>query len=197
MLKTVISFLPHGFIFGLLALVLSFPGLSHAKNLTSGERPLLDPHRAPQMKDWQYFQDMKDTEREALWRHHERQGMKLKDWIWGWRMAWVKACTFAKEKYCDKLLETALSDKAMVVRAEAATRLGERFEDKKDSRVIQVLAEAFKNPRNSRNGKPLYVQQRILFAIKQIGGSHGDQVGAELAKINPQSNAYWRALRSF
>lgn len=197
-----ISFLQSRMFLGLLAFGLCFPGLSPAKTLTKDRSPLaprkgalLNPRKAPQLSDWRFFQDMKDSERASLWMHHTRQGLALKDWIWGWRMAWVKACTFAKEEYCGTLLETALSDKAMVVRAEAATRLGERFEGRKDNRTIQVLAEAFKNPRNSRNGKPLFVQQRILFAIKQVGGSLGEQVGEELAKNDKQSSEYWHALR--
>lgn len=198
-----ISFLRSRELLSLFVFVLCFPGLSLAKTLTSKERPLSDSHKgallaprkAPTLSDWRFFQEMKDGERESLWMHHARQGLALKDWIWGWRMAWVKACTFAKEDYCGALLETALSDKAMVVRAEAATRLGERLEGKQDARAIQILAEAFKNPRNIRNGKPLFVQQRILFAIKQIGGAHGDQVGTDLVKSDKQSAAYWSALR--
>lgn len=189
------SFLRLRELLSLLAFVFIFPGLTYAKTLTNKDKPLVAPHKAPQLNDWRFFQDMKDGERETLWKHHVRQGLALKDWIWGWRMAWVKACTFAKEEYCQTLLETALADDAMVVRAEAATRLGERFEGKQDVRVIATLAEAFKNPRNSRNGKPLYVQQRILFAIKQIGGSHGDHVGTELTKNDKQATTYWRALR--
>lgn len=159
------------------------------------ERSLLfDVTKDPATRDWQRFHQMGEDEREALWLDQARQGKKLADWAWGWRLGWVRVCTFSARAFCRELLETALFDKALVVRAEAAARLGDRFEDTHNPRVVALLAKAFERDDNSRNKKPMFVQFRILYALKQVGGPEAEATGARLSKRHGKAEDYWQTL---
>jgi hypothetical protein len=91
-------------------------------------------------------------------------------------------------------MDAALHDQALVVRAEAATRIGRKFEATQNRAVIDLLAGSYRQPRNTRHGKPLFIQQRILFAIHRIGGSEAEKMGLRLAESHPVSLAYWNKL---
>ena len=151
---------------------------------------------APTPADWRYFLKAPERSRAKLWSHHAAQGKKLKDWSWGWRLGWVRACGLVTSAPCPEIIDQALTDKALVVRAEAASWLGRRLAGTADARATSQLKSAFLNPRNHRHGRPLFVEQRILFALHQVGGPDADAAGAELAAADPALELYWQKLRS-
>lgn len=148
----------------------------------------------PQPADWRYFIKASEPERERLWAYHAGKGVKLGGWAWGWRLGWIRVCGASEKTYCQEVLTQALFDKALVVRAEAATRFGRRYEGTANDAIVSVLAKAYKNPRNIRHGKPLFVQQRILFALHRIGGTRARAEGQALAAAHTDSRAYWARL---
>ncbi|MEZ4743656.1 MAG: hypothetical protein R3B45_14625 [Bdellovibrionota bacterium] len=148
-------------------------------------------HIQPSKLDWQYFMKADEEWRQRLWNYYNSQGKGLSQWAWQWRLGWVRKCGASRLKYCDVVLKSALFDAAAVVRGEAATRIGGKYYGSKDSAIIDLLAKAFKNKLNYRGKKPLFVQQRILFAIWSIGGKHGHEVGKFLAKGHTTHLAYW------
>ena len=91
-------------------------------------------------------------------------------------------------------VEITLYGKGPVVRAEAATRFGRLFERTGDKVVAGLLEKAYRNPRNSRGGRPLFVQQRILYALHVIGGAEGAGRGQRLASGHPETKVYWARL---
>ena len=91
-------------------------------------------------------------------------------------------------------MRQALSDKALVVRAEAATRIGRRYDGSGDAKIVELLTGAYKHHGNSRNGKPLFVQNRILYALHQVGGKDALAEGKSLAGLHPETKSYWTRL---
>jgi len=150
--------------------------------------------REPSRPDWRYFIRAPEAAREQLWTYQVKHGRHLGEWSWGWRLGWVRVCGRSDRPYCAAVLREALFDKALVVRAEAATRFGRLFEHTGNPQVVDLLAKAFRNSRNLRHGKPLYVQSRILFAMRQVGGEHALATGQALAASQPQAAAYWQKL---
>lgn len=148
----------------------------------------------PKKADWRYFVKAAEADRERLWEHHVKAGRKLGAWSWGWRLGWVRTCSESKAAFCRDVMDQALADKALVVRAEAATRLGRRYEGSGEQAVVSALADAYRNDKNSRNGAPLFVQERILFALHQVGGSQALTAGGRLSAMHPDTKAYWRKL---
>lgn len=166
------------------------PGLAKPKETLEN----FDIKKEPAKADWRYFLKAPEASREQLWTYHSSQGRQLKDWAWGWRLGWVRACADSTREQCGQIMRQALGDKALVVRAEAATKLGRRFEGSKDAKVVDLLAQAFQNKGNSRNGKPLFVQNRILFALYQIGGDEALARGGKLAAGHALTRSYWTRL---
>jgi hypothetical protein len=150
--------------------------------------------KEPTPADWRFFIKAKESSRERLWTYNVRRGMGLGHWAWGWRLGWVRVCAASPKAYCTRILEDALKDKALVVRAEAATRIGRRFEGTGDAKVAALLAEAFGDPRNVRGGKPMFVLARILFALQRLGGDAPRETGRRLAGSHPELAAYWAKL---
>lgn len=148
----------------------------------------------PSRADWRYFVRSPEPNREKLWAYHVTQGKHLKDWSWGWRLGWVRVCGASHRPLCVEILREALGDKAVVVRAEAATRMGRLYEGSGDEAVVTLLAQAYRNSRNLRHGRPLFVQSRILFAIHQIGGDAALATGRALADAHPEARGYWAKL---
>jgi hypothetical protein len=184
---------------GLTACLVSFQDIQ-AVNATTKQaaRQLpgaFDIHQAPSQADWQFFLRTPAAKRLELWSYHKSKKLQLKDWAWGWRLGWVRACGDDKNAACSDILSAALQDKALVVRAEAATQIGRLFEDTSNQKAVELLASAYNNPRNLRRGKPLFVQSRILFALSRIGGKKALDAAQSLAKSNPQMQLYWSKLR--
>src|SRR5688500_5489997 len=101
-----------------------------------------DIAKAPTRSDWQYFHRAKEGVRRDRWRYHNAQGRPLGAWAWGWRLGWVRACGKRSGPYCEEILKEALRDDALVVRAEAATIVGRRFEDRGDKGAVKALMSA-------------------------------------------------------
>ncbi len=155
---------------------------------------LLDITKEPNTKDWKRFIKQPEKARKKMWNYFEARGENLGSWSWGWRIGWVRTCTFSKARFCGEILKSALFDDAVVVRSEAAVRIGKRYEDSKNATVINLLTKAYANKRNIRRGKPLFVQNRILYALRQVGGDSAIATATKLAKSHPQSQSYWSRL---
>ncbi len=150
--------------------------------------------KEPEKRDWQSFHKAEPSFRAALWKYHQKRQIDFSAWSWGWRMGWVRACSNDPKGYCADILEKALFDKALVVRAEAATQIGRIFEDSKNEKFSNLLVKALNNPKNFRNKKPLFVQQRILFAIKQINNADALQASSTASKSHPDLAVYWSKI---
>ncbi len=148
----------------------------------------------PARADWRFFIRAPEAGREQLWTYHTAAGRRLGDWSWGWRMGWLRTCARSTRVYCADVMKQGLNDKALVVRAEAATRLGQRFEGSLDQGAVTMLRDAYQNKRNLRHGRPLFVQQRILFALRQIGGDAAKSTGRALAESDTGLRHYWARL---
>ena len=148
----------------------------------------------PSKKTWQYFFKMPKQARGALWLNKKARGVKLKDWSWEWRLAWVRLCSESQNPHCLSILEDAIADPALVVRAEAVRALGLRYRGTANSDALAGLAKEFKNPKNKRRKKPLFIHFRILKAIKDIGGKESKILGTHLASSFAKTDSYWKGL---
>jgi hypothetical protein len=164
-----------------------------AKKRPNSTEPI-DIAKEPSQKDWKRFINSSETRRLKFWSYFAKRGKGFRDWNWAWRVGWVRSCTLSRKKYCAQILSYGLFDKAMVVRSEAAQRVGQRYENTKDPLAIKLLTKAYRNKANSRGGKPLFVQKRILYALRQIGGDPARTAAATLAKDHPESQRYWVLL---
>jgi hypothetical protein len=153
-----------------------------------------DIHGEPSPADWRYFIRSNEKDREKLWVTHSLRGVRLGDWSWGWRLGWVRTCGPSDREYCRDILQTALFDRALVVRAEAATRLGRRLEGSGDQRAVDLMARSYRESRNLRHGRPLFIQHRILFAIHRIGGAYAADIGQQLARDHRETKTFWQKL---
>ena len=155
-----------------------------------------EPKSTPTKAEWQHFHKMSDAQLAKLWSYQTGRGNKsLSDWSWQWRMGWLQRCvTQSLGVICQPILLTGLKDDAMVVRAEAAMRIGDRFAGKSSSTLIDAMTAAYKDPRNTRNGSPLFVCDRILEALGKIGGKRASSVAARLAKAYPETKEYWAKI---
>jgi hypothetical protein len=153
-----------------------------------------DVRRPPAPADWRYFLKSPASTRAKLWAYHSKRGVTLGQWAWGWRLGWVRACGASQDAYCADVLQAALFDKALVVRSEAATHIGRRHEGSSDAAALALLERAYSDPRNMRGGKPIFVQERILFAMHRIGGQQAELRGKTLADRHPQLATYWSRL---
>jgi hypothetical protein len=178
------------------ASIFSGPGKA-ALGASSKAMKSLDSFRIeaePSKSDWRYFIRAPERVREDLWLRHARAGKRLAHWSWGWRLGWVRVCGGSERPLCAEILKEALFDKALVVRAEAATRVGTRFAGSADTRVVALLEQAFRNKHNLRGGRPLFVQQRILYALHQVGDEGQRERATTLAASHKDTQTYWRRL---
>jgi hypothetical protein len=175
--------------FGWVVSLLLYTNLSFA-NVSTQE---FDPKAPPTKAEWQHFNKMTDGQLLKLWNFQTARGVKrLRDWSWQWRMGWVKRCSGGLKDYlCKGVLLDGLIDNAMVIRAEAATSLGKRFEGRSNSEVLAALQNAYVDPRNTRNGSPLYVYQRILDALSKLNDKRADGIAFKLAQKHEETKAYW------
>lgn len=178
------------------ALILSC-GLSGSLNpiLASDSKFKIDT--PPTTAEWQHFNRMNVAQLKHLWRHHESRGFKkLGDWAWQWRMGWMRRCSEGTmAELCTNLVLQGLKDDAMVVRAEAANTIGVIYRGKPDQAVIKALTDSYLDPRNVRNGSPLFVCDRILTALHNLGGPLADSTAVGLANKFPTTAAYWSKVR--
>ncbi len=153
----------------------------------------IDLQSNPNPSTWQQFLQATPMLRRQLWQYHTRLGHKLSDWSWQWRLAWVRSCKADHLNFCKPLLESALRDQALVVRAEAASQIGQRYRGTNDASIAKLLQKAAENPRNDRRGRPLYVQNRILYALHEVGGL---QAAPEQPFFNgrPELANYWQRI---
>lgn len=171
-----------------------------AANLSSNQLKIIEEFeigKEPATRDWRAFHKAAPEFRKELWTYHQKRKVAFKSWSWGWRLGWVRSCAAAPVGYCQQILESALSDNAVVVRAETATQLGRIYENTKNPKFSALLIKAFNNPKNYRNKKPLFVQQRILFALHQIGNSDAASETKEIAKQHPELASYWTRITKF
>jgi hypothetical protein len=154
------------------------------------------PMAAPSTAEWQHFHQMTENKKIELWRFQSGRGVTLAQWAWQWRIGWVRQCERPESlaTLCPGLLSAALQDKAVVVRAEAATVIGRRFEKHPNKQIVEELRTAFHDPRNRRGGEPLFVCDRILEALRSIGGRHSIDTATKLAQTMPATKAYWNKL---
>lgn len=178
----------------LLAILTAVISLPAAADRAKSSPEAFNLKAEPGKRDWQNFLRADEKTRAKLWSYHVKKGYSLKDWSWGWRLGWVRSCTYSTQPYCRIVLKQALFDRALVVRAECAKRLGLRYENTKNEQVINLLISAYKDKRNLRNHKPMFVQNRILYALRQIGGPEALASAARLAKAHPHSHSYWQRL---
>ncbi len=156
--------------------------------------PEFDVTSEPAQPDWRYFIRAPEVEREKLWQYQLHRGKHLRHWSWGWRLGWVRACSRSDRSYCQGVMREALFDRALVVRAEAATRLGRLYDGSQRDDIIDLLVSAYKDTRNRRRGKPMFVQTRILYALHQIGGPKAKALGSQLASEHELVRRYWQKL---
>ena len=177
----------------LVALLMSNQSLATPSS-PSVPNPEFDFTSEPAQPDWRYFIRAPEVEREKLWQYQLHRGKHLRHWSWGWRLGWVRACSRSDRSYCQGVMREALFDRALVVRAEAATRLGRLYDGSQRDDIIDLLVSAYKDTRNRRRGKPMFVQTRILYALHQIGGPKAKALGSQLASEHELVRRYWQKL---
>jgi HEAT repeat protein len=95
---------------------------------------------------------------------------------------------------CPSILDQAFTDRALVVRAEAVSTLGQIHDGSGDAGISKKLLEATTDPRNRRKNTPVMVQRRALYAIKKIGHPEYVKAAAAAAAKDPALNEYWQKL---
>lgn len=157
----------------------------------------LDISSPPSKAEWQHFNRMNQAQLTKLWNYQVARGHKnLGAWAWQWRLGWLRQCVGqAIPKICAELLDQGLKDDAMVVRAEAATTIGIIYRGRPKERIIKNLEKSFMDARNVRHGSPLFVCDRILGALQNIGGELADETATRLANRYPATAEYWAKLR--
>lgn len=150
----------------------------------------INPH------EWETFLNAKQSERHKLWQLQTSKGRRLKNWNWTWRIAWVRVCAQSSKAYCGEIMNEALVDQALVVRAEAVSRLGDRFENTgfQYENVIRAIEKAYDHPGNIRNGKPLYIKEKIINTLNRITNEPKSKRIEKLAKKHPSTFEYWKKI---
>lgn len=142
----------------------------------------IDIKRNPDQREWQYFLRNSLKLQNNIWEEQQRKGITFADWSWGWRILWLKSCGLSQAAYCQDIMAAGLDDVALVVRAEAITQLGLRYQNTHDNKVLAQLQQAFQQQRNFRNGKLMFIHKNILLAITRVGGKRSTAVRLALAK---------------
>ena len=118
----------------------------------------------------------------------------MDDWSWKWQLGWVSSCELRTGKWCQEILASGLLAKAILVRSRAVQVFGRTWSKSRNRNAINMLARSYGAPGNDRRGKPLFIRQRILFALKGIGGDYASKVGRELAGKHSFTKKYWQIL---
>ena len=130
----------------------------------------IDIKRNPDQLEWQYFLRNGLELQKNIWEAQQRKGVSFADWSWGWRILWLKSCEQSQMQHCEGIMTAGLNDAALVVRAEAITQLGLRHQNSRNKAVLDKLAQAAREPRNFRNGKPMFIHQNIKLAQHRVAG---------------------------
>lgn len=154
-----------------------------------------DWKEAPSTENWKAFFKMTSQEKAQEWTDLEKKGVTFEALSWEWKLAWVRSCTYSSSQDCSKIVQLGLFDKALVVRAEAATRLGQRFTGSGHKPAIRLLKTAYGIQQNTRSKEPMFVQYRILQALNLIGGE-GRAVGKQLSMNSNDLQKYWNRIAS-
>lgn len=169
-------------------------GLPNEMNNQAKSLGLFDITSAPSKADWRYLIHAPDQVRLQIWEKHAKIGKGLQHWNWGWRLGWVRVCGESDLLLCRQILQQALFDKALVVRSEAAVHVGLRYAGSADPTIVTLLERAFGNKQNLRGGRPLFVLQRILYALYQIGDEQQRERAQTLAAQYRETRSYWQRL---
>lgn len=149
----------------------------------------------PSAENWQAFLAKSDETRLQEWARIQSSGLAFEDLSWEWRLAWVRTCSTAASSICGDIMQLGLFDKALVVRAESATRLGQRFAGTGHPPALRLLRTAYSIQQNSRSKEPMFVQYRILQALNQIGGE-GLAIGKHISLNSTSTSRYWTSIAS-
>jgi len=162
-----------------------------------GSTPHFDIELPPSKAEWQHFNKMNPSQLRALWQFQAERGRgSLAAWAWQWRLGWIRHCALAaKLGVCPQILDQGLIDEAMVVRAESAQVLGQLSRGRPDKALVKKLATAYSDPRNSRNGSPLFVCDRIIAALQTIGDPYAIETATKLANKHPLTAQYWSKIQ--
>jgi hypothetical protein len=154
------------------------------------------PDITPTKGDWQRFHTLTESELKRLWQHHTSQGLALGGWAWQWRISWIRACSQRDRlSWCDSILRAALSDKAVVVRGEAARAFSLAHQGHANDTDLAILVETFQRKDNFRNNEPLFVCEQILSSILGLGHPRSSETAAKLSKPYPSLKKYVADLR--
>lgn len=149
---------------------------------------------SPEPARWKEFHKLSPTAQAKLWKAYEARGQAFEKMAWEWRLGWIQSCANSEEARCASILQFGLFDRALVVRAQTAALMGDRFAGTGHQAALRLLSTAYAVQQNRKNAEPLYVQYRILHAIKQIGGKEGLSLGAKLAKNSDATARYWTLI---
>ncbi len=177
------------YLFGLILVL-----LLQSWGVQAGSLPTWNWQLSPQKKDWQRFMKMAESEHKSTWKDLEKRKITFEKLSWEWRTGWIQVCSQRSSSLCGQILQWGLFDRALVVRAEAASRMGERFSGTGHPPALRLLATAYAVQQNKKGKDPLYVQYRILHAIQQIGGKQSLELGQKLAHASPATARYWTKL---
>ena len=169
-------------------------GNQYSKLINRWQEPSFDISKAVTKEDWAFFMQSNARWKKQLWHYHWKRGKSLGDWSWTWRSAWLQFCGRESQKWCFEILQAALFDKALVIRAKAAQMWGRLYSGTGNPKVGGLLEKAYRLKTNNRNGKPLFIKKRILFALKTIGGDENLSKGRILASSDAQMLDYWEKL---
>ncbi len=126
--------------------------------------------RNPTPQEWQYFLRNSLELQKNIWEKHQQRGVVFADWSWAWRILWLKSCGLSQMQHCQGIMQDGLRDAALVVRAEAITQLGLRYRNSHNRAALDKLTQAAREPRNFRNGKPMFIHKNIKLAQRRIKG---------------------------
>ncbi|MFK7825119.1 MAG: hypothetical protein AB8G05_13265 [Oligoflexales bacterium] len=166
----------------------------YSKLTNHWQDPGFDISKAVSKEDWSFFMQSAITWKKQFWHYHWNRGKSLGDWSWTWRSGWLQVCSQESKKWCTQILQAALFDKALVIRAKAAQVWGRLYSGTGNPAIGGMLEKAYQMKENNRNGKPLFIKKRILFALKSIGGDKNLITGRNLASSNVQMLDYWQRL---
>jgi len=183
---------------GLMLMICVWTGdyLAHGSEFRRGElvTKVFDHRQEPSREDWRYFLRLDSPTQDRIWRSFSDRHIQLKDWSWAWRLGWVRACNTNRRDFCDTVLREALTDRALVVRAEAVSAYGRIFENTERADVVHLMAQVAKDKRNLRHQKPLFIQKRIIFALHSIGGRKAEVLAKEISNADHSLKSYYAKI---